>query len=312
MAKYITKLGWDGEVYDIRDKAAHEKIDNIEIPDMSNYYPKGILDVKLHELDEKIDAVEVPDVDLSNYYNKTEIDTKLENVETECAPQFGLVKKGQSIPNEEGKVFFIFEDTHDGATYMTITANIGDGYRVVIVKNMKTGEEDGDMITNNGGGTITLHIYAHKTDTVLFGYADEETNCYLDEEKAIQIPVQTELTINDTNEGWVITNAEIEMKIMINCPNNSIFWAGIKNQTTGIMLADCGPYMGNLHTVNVKPTDEIRVGSANDDYDGGLSDTDYVVVPVRTDGKITPVNYNSGDNTWTVGEPYMPGEATVS
>ena len=48
--KVISQLGYEGEIYDIYDDKAHERLNNLVIP-------------------------EAPD--LSNYYNKTEIDNKL-------------------------------------------------------------------------------------------------------------------------------------------------------------------------------------------------------------------------------------------
>ena len=74
--KVISQLGYESEIYDIYDEKAHERLNNLvipEAPDLGEYATKT-------EVDDKIAAIPAPD--LTNYYNKTEIDTKFDKVGT--------------------------------------------------------------------------------------------------------------------------------------------------------------------------------------------------------------------------------------
>ena len=74
--KVISQLGYESEIYDIYDEKAHERLNNLvipEAPDLGEYATKT-------EVDDKIAAIPAPD--LTNYYNKTEIDTKFDEVGT--------------------------------------------------------------------------------------------------------------------------------------------------------------------------------------------------------------------------------------
>ena len=115
--KVISQLGYEGEVYDIYDEKAHERLNNLvipEAPDLGEYATKT-------EVDDKIAAIPAPD--LTNYYNKTEIDTKFDEVGTGGSITIDAVKQ-TNIPQDNTGLYFIYEeDIPEGSFFFKIISS---------------------------------------------------------------------------------------------------------------------------------------------------------------------------------------------